>query len=196
MQSYNFLHRHSPSEIFTEDFLHGVDTELPLQLLRQVYHRPENASDLNRMLYLDWQFTLADNDLRKVSHMCAVAGIDVTYPMLDDVLLEFSCRVPSDWKISGTELRHFYKYALKDWLPQDTLNKSKQGFGLPFGVWMQTYPPLREMAYDNLLSLKSRGFIQPRFIDRAIEMHQSKHAAYYGELVWIFTVFELWLAGR
>jgi asparagine synthase (glutamine-hydrolysing) len=52
------------------------------------------------------------------------------------------------------------------------------------------------MAYDNLLALKKRGFIRPEFIDRTIEMHQSEHAAYYGELVWIFTVFELWMSAR
>ena len=196
MQSYNFLHRHAATEIFSDAFLHDVDTSLPLQLLRSIYHRPDPASSLNRMLYLDWQITLADNDLRKVSHMCALAGVDVAYPMLDDELVEFSCNVPSAWKIKGNNLRHFYKQALTGWLPRETIEKTKQGFGLPFGVWMQTYQPLREMAYDNLLKLKSRGMVRPDFIDKAIEMHQSQHAAYYGELVWIFTVLELWMQGH
>ena len=61
---------------------------------------------------------------------------------------------------------------------------------------MRTYQPLRELAYDNLLKLKGRGLIRPEFIDKAIEMHQSQHAAYYGELVWILTVFELWMQGH
>lgn len=196
LQSYNFLHRHAASDIFSDDLLEDVNVALPLDLLRSIYHRPQQASDLNRMLYLDWQITLADNDLRKVSEMCATAGVDVMFPMLDDALVEFSCQVPSQWKIKGADLRHFYKQALIGWLPQETINKSKQGFGLPFGVWMQTYKPLREMAYDNLLKLKSRGFIRPEFIDKAIRMHQSEHAAYYGELVWIFMVFELWMHGH
>jgi len=131
MQSYNFLHRHAANEIFTDDFLDGVDTDLPLDLLREIYRRPREASDLHRMLYLDWQITLADNDLRKVSHMCAVAGVDVTFPMLDDALVEFACSVPAQWKTKGGELRHFYKQALRDWLPQETISKNKKGFGLP-----------------------------------------------------------------
>ena len=196
MQSYNFLHRHAASEIFSEDFLAEVDTQQPIELLREIYHRPSEGSDLNRMLYLDWQHTLADNDLRKVSHMCALAGVDVVYPMLDDHLVDFSCTLPSKWKIKGSDLRHFYKRSLQGWLPDATINKNKQGFGLPFGVWMRTYQPLREMAYDNLLKLKQRGFVRPEFIDRTIDMHQTEHAAYYGELVWIFNVFELWLSGR
>jgi len=196
LQSYNFLHRHAASEIFSDSFLADVNTAAPLELLRTIYQRPEEASPLNRMLYLDWQITLADNDLRKVSQMCALAGVDVAYPMLNDELVEFSCQIPSAWKIKGGSLRHFYKQALTGWLPQETIHKTKQGFGLPFGVWMKTYSPLREMAYDNLLKLKTREFVRPEFIDRAIAMHQSEHAAYYGELVWILTVFELWMEGR
>lgn len=196
LQSYNFLHRHAASDIFSQDFLADVDIGLPLNLLRSIHHRPEQASNLNRMLYLDWQITLADNDLRKVSQMCALAGVEVAYPMLSDELVEFSCEIPSIWKIKGRNLRHFYKEALTGWLPQETIEKTKQGFGLPFGVWMQTYKPLREMAYDNLLKLKARGYIRPEFIDKAIAMHQSEHAAYYGELVWILTVFELWMEGH
>ncbi|MFT4614654.1 MAG: asparagine synthase (glutamine-hydrolyzing), partial [Bacteroidia bacterium] len=196
LQSYNFLHRHAASEIFSDDFLAEVDTQQPIELQRDIYQRPDEGSDLNRMLYLDWQNTLADNDLRKVSHMCALAGVDVVYPMLDDHLVDFSCGLPSNWKIKNANLRHFYKHSLQNWLPDATINKSKQGFGLPFGVWMRTYKPLREMAYDNLLKLKQRGLIRPEFIDRTIAMHQSEHAAYYGELVWIFNVFELWISGR
>lgn len=193
LQSYNFLHRHPVAEIFSDELLSDVATDSPIELLRSIYHRPADASDLNRMLYLDWQITLADNDLRKVSHTCALAGINVTYPMLDDSLIALSCRIPSKVKIKGGDLRHFFKSALQDWLPKETIRKNKQGFGLPFGIWMQTYTPLRELAYDNLLKLKERGYIRPEFIDKTIKMHQSDHAAYYGELVWILTVFELWM---
>lgn len=196
LQSYNFLHRHAASDIFAESFLAEVNVGQPLELLRSIYHRPEDATELNRMLYLDWQITLADNDLRKVSHMCDLAGVEVVYPMLDDALVEFSAIVPSALKIHGGDLRHFFKQTTQSWLPEATINKSKQGFGLPFGVWMQSYEPLRELAYDNLLSLKKREFIKPDFIDETIRMHQSEHAAYYGELVWIFTVFELWMQGK
>jgi asparagine synthase (glutamine-hydrolysing) len=196
LQSYNFLHRHAAAEIFSDEFLQDIDEAQPLNLLRSIYHRPEPASDLNLMLHLDWQITLADNDLRKVTQTCALAGVDVVYPMLDDDLVEFSCNVPSAWKIKANDLRHFYKQALTGWLPRETIDKTKQGFGLPFGVWMRTYQPLRELAYDNLLKLKDRGLIRPEFIDKAMKMHQSQHAAYYGELVWILTVFELWMQGH
>ena len=196
LQTYNFLHLHSAGELFESDFLSQVNTAVPLQLLRDVYHRPDDASQLNRMLYLDWQFTLADNDLRKVNHMCSLGGVDVVYPMLDDELLEFSCRVPSSVKMPNNQLRHFYKQAMLGFLPDETINKGKHGFGLPFGVWLKTHKPLQELCYDNLLKLKQRGYIRPDFIDNAIAMHKDVHAAFYGELMWVLMMLELWLSTR
>jgi asparagine synthase (glutamine-hydrolysing) len=148
------------------------------------------------MLFLDWQFTLADNDLRKVSQTCAVAGVDVAYPMLDDDLVDFSMGIPSEMKLPGKQLRDFYKKALRGWLPEATLNKSKQGFGLPFGVWMSTHRPLQEIAYDNILKLKSRGIFNSAFLENAIAMHRTGHAAYFGELIWILCVLELWMSSH
>lgn len=193
LQTYNFLHRHSPDEIFNTDFLNHTDTSAPLAIQRNTYHQPDDASTLNRMLYLDWQYTLADNDLRKVSHMCALAGVEVVYPMLDDNLVNFSCQVPSNWKIKNRDLRHFYKQSLTGWLSDETINKPKQGFGLPFGVWMETHKPLQEMAYDNLIKLKKRSYFRSEFIDHTIDLHRNQHAAYYGELIWILMVLEMWL---
>ena len=196
LQSYNYLHRHPPSEVFSPDFLSQIDTQQPLALMGEVYNAPDEASTLNRMLFLDWQFTLADNDLRKVSHMCAMAGVDVRYPMLDHDLVAFSCRIPDRLKLKGQNLRYFYKRALNGWLPDETIKKKKQGFGLPFGVWMERYEPLRELANDSLLSFKKRNIINTAFLDKLVDLHRNHHAHYYGELIWVLVVLELWFASK
>ncbi|WP_038047811.1 asparagine synthetase B [Thioalkalivibrio sp. ALJ16] len=193
LETYNYLYRLSQESMFTPDFLAGLDREAPWELMRRIYAQPEDASTLNRMMYLDWQQTLADNDLRKVTGMCQLAGVDVTFPMLDDDLVEFSCRVPSALKLKKGRLRHFYKEAFTGFLPEAIIDKKKHGFGLPFGVWMQEHAPLQELAYDSLLRLKGRDFLRDDFIDELIRLHREEHAAYYGELVWILMMLDLWL---
>lgn len=193
LQSYNFLHRIALETVFTPEFLAQVQPELPLQQLRESYWQCEADNPVDRMLHLDWKFTLADNDLVKVSGMCQLAGVEVRYPMLDDELVAFSTRIPAQLKLRGQELRYFYKRALGGFLPESTITKSKHGFGLPFGVWMRTDPRLQALAYDSLASLKGRGFIRAEFLDEAVKQHREGHAAYYGELVWILMMLELWL---
>ena len=196
LQDYNFLHRHLGSEIFQPEFLQQIDSEKPLDLLRESYHRPEQASSVNRMLYMDWKTTLHDNDLVKVNKMCEMAGVTVRYPLLTLEIIELSCKIPSADKLQSKELRKFYKQAMADFLPEQILNKSKHGFGLPFGVWLKDFQPLKELAYDSINSLKKRSYFKNEFLDHAIKMHQSIHAAYYGELIWILMMLELWFQGK
>jgi asparagine synthase (glutamine-hydrolysing) len=193
LETYNFLHRTSPSEIFTADFLAQVNHQEPNTLLQAEYGRTDSTSAINRLLNLDLKFTLADNDLRKVNRMCELAGVAVHYPLLDEDIVTFAAQLPPSLKVKGLKLRYFFKEALKDFLPQETLTKSKQGFGLPFGVWMQTYRPLQELTYDSLKSLRGRGYIRPEYLDALIEQHRSGHAAYYGVMIWVLMMLEQWL---
>ena len=125
-----------------------------------------------------------------------MAGVEVCYPLLDQRIIDLSCRIPSDMKLKGQKLRWFYKQAMADFLPEQIINKSKHGFGLPFGIWLKDHQPLKELAYDAIHNLKKRGYFKPQFLDHAIHMHQSIHAAYYGELIWILMMLELWFVGK
>jgi len=193
LQDYNFLTRNQPEDMFNPAFLEQIDNSVPLAQLRARYNELPDITDLNRMMYLDWKTTLHDNDLVKVNRMCELGGIDVRYPMLDDNMVALSCKLPSMIKLHGRELRGFYKNAMKGFLPQGILQKSKHGFGLPFGIWLKDFTPLQELAYDSVASLKLRQYFSPAFLDHAIKMHQSGHASYYGELIWILMMLELWL---
>jgi len=193
LQSYNFLEREGIANIFHPDFLATVNVNAPAQAYQSTYDRADAGDILNKMLFLDWKFTLADNDLRKVSHMCHLAGIDVRYPMLDEDLVAFSCQVPPALKLKGVKLRYFYKNALADFLPEATLNKSKHGFGLPFGVWLKNDPALQALAFDNLSRIKARGIFSENFVDTLIQQHKEGHANYYGVMIWAVMMLELWL---
>ncbi len=196
LQTYNFMNRFGIDQIVTTELLDHVDRELPMQLDRELYHHPRTASPLNRMLYLDWHHTLADNDLRKVNRMCQLAGIQVEYPMLDDRLVEFSTRVSSQRKMRHNQLRDFYKRAVRGFLPEEIINKSKHGFGLPFGVWLAEHSGLQELAAENLARMKRRGFVRADFVDRIVQLHRDQHAGYYGEFIWVLVMLELWLTAQ
>jgi asparagine synthase (glutamine-hydrolysing) len=191
--SYNFLVRTPLATVFEPGFLGSVDTTKPWELLRNRYAAAPTRDLVDRMLYLDWKFTLADNDLRKVGRMCELAGIDVRYPWLDDEVIELSTELPAQWKVQGQTLRFFAKRALAGFLPDEVIGKSKHGFGLPFGEWLKTSPPLQEQVYALLNALKQRAIVQPAFVDDLIQQHRAGHAAYFGSMVWILAMLEAWL---
>lgn len=193
LESYNPLHRTALGQVFTPGFLQLIDPQRPVAMLRDTYRRARTGAALNRMLYLDWKFTLADNDLRKVNRMCDAQGVEVRYPMLDDQLVDFSARVPANIKVRGLTLRYFFKRALRDFLPSEVIAKRKHGFGLPFGTWLLNTPALQSLADASLRRLAQRGFVRPDYIERLMLSHRTEHAAYYGHAIWVLVVLDLWL---
>lgn len=196
LEAYNFLHRTPLADIFDAAFLAQIDPQEPIALMREVYQRSASKSPVNRMMHLDLKQTLADNDLRKVNRMCELAGVEVRYPLLDEAMVEFSAEVPAALKIKGFKLRYFFKEALRDFLPQETITKSKHGFGLPFGLWMNEHAPLRDLACDSLASFKQRGYLKPAYLDHLLEQHRAGHASYYGVMIWVVMMLEQWLQAR
>jgi len=193
LDSYNFLNRFALEDMFCAEFLAKVDTDAPAAAKRARYQACKSADPVERMMYLDWKFTLADNDFVKVSSMCHKAGVEVRYPLFEKEVVDFSCTVPTALKLPGNKLRDFYKNSFRGFLPDATLAKSKHGFGLPFGVWMKEQPALQALTAKSLNQLKQRNIIKAEFIDEALKIYQSGHSGYYGELIWIMLILELWL---
>jgi asparagine synthase (glutamine-hydrolysing) len=190
---YNLVERLGPSDIFTPSFMSGVRQDLPALQAADAYGASAAQSLINRMLAFDLKYTLADNDLPKVTRSCELAGIDARFPLLSDEVVAFSARLPPDLKLRGTRLRYFFKQALRDFLPAEIINKTKHGFGLPFGTWFESHQPLREIALDSLADLKKRDIVRPGFIDELTGLHVRRHASYYGTMVWVLMMLEQWL---
>ena len=190
--NYNLLERLGPGNVFTPEFLATVDPGGPAKEAAASYADSRATSLINRMLAFDRKYTLADNDLPKVSRSCELAGVDVAYPLLDDALVDFSLRLPPRQKVRGTQLRYFFKKALADFLPEEIIRKSKHGFGLPFGKWFVEHRPLRDMACSSLSDLAKRGIIRPQIVGELTSAHVARHAEYFGTMVWILMMIEQW----
>ena len=196
LQTYNFLLRDGLDAIFTDAFLDAVDAEAPIEHMRAVWDEGSDYDFIDRMLYLDWKLTLADNDLRKVSTMCRAAGVRVVYPMLSNTLIDAACSIPGPDKMRRGKLRGFYKEATRGFLPNEILTKSKHGFGLPFGPWFKKSTTLRDSMMERLNSLASRNIVRPEYIDEMCRATVSEHAGYFGEMIWVMSILESWLSAR
>lgn len=193
---WNFMYRADLGEMLDPSLREVIDPRFALRRMAEVYALGPGKALVNKMLFYDWQYTLADNDLRKVGTMCALAGVRVSYPMLDRRVVETSLRVPPRLKVAGLNLRAFFKQAMAGFLPRAILQKQKHGFGLPFGVWLKTHQPLAELIYSLLSDLKSRHIVLPAFLDKLIEDHRSGHPSFFGYAIWDLAMLEAWLASH
>lgn len=196
LETYNLLQRYGHGAVLEEQFLATIDPGHPLGSLNQAYWRTRGHSQINQILALDLKFTLADNDLPKVVKACELAGVEAAFPFLDDAMVAFSARLPPRLKLNGTRLRYFFKLALAELLPRAIINKRKHGFGLPYGVWLQQHPRLRQLAFDSLSDLKARRIVRASFIDQLLVHRLAEHPAYHGTMVWVLMMLEQWFQQR
>ena len=195
-QMYNLIMRLGLDQILNADFLAQVDTSAPLKQQQAVWAAAITNDNTNRELAYDWRYTLAESDLPKVCGTTRLASIAVGFPMLDDDLLAFSLRLPVDYKLKGLKLRWFFKEALRGFLPDEILVKKKQGFGLPFGVWVARDAALRKLASESVHGLVDRGILRADFVNTLFDQRLNEHPGYYGEMIWISMMLEQWLRGH
>lgn len=196
LRMYNLLTRLGIDQVLTPELLGRIDVDSPLRQQRSVWKMATAASHTNQELAFDWRYTLAESDLPKVCGTTNMAGIGVGFPMLDDDLLAFSLRLPTDYKLKGLQLRWFFKEALRGFLPDEILTKKKQGFGLPFGVWLTRNEPLRLLAEQSVMGLVERGILRPEFATALLNTYVYRHPGYYGEMIWISMMLEQWLRAK
>ena len=184
----------APDQVLGPEMLpRNGDSDL-LAVPRALYESAPAHSVLNRLLFVDAQMTLGDNDLPKVVRTGELAGMSVRFPYLDHRLAEFSGRLPVNLKVRGFEKRYLFKQATRRLLPREVLQKKKHGFGLPIGMWLRSEPRMRGMAEEILLDSRTyqRGYFQRPFIEQLFRLMDEDDKTYFGDLLWLFVMLELW----
>ena len=92
---------------------------------------------LNWMTFLDLKLRLPELLLMRVDKMTMATSVEARVPFLDHKLVEYVLAIPQNDKVPGFKLKHLLKRAVAGILPQEIINRPKQGFGVPIREWFQ-----------------------------------------------------------
>ena len=179
--------------IFEPDMLDGVNLAGDATIMDETYHATNSSAMLQRMLHLDLQIVLADNDLRKVGRMCELAGVRVRYPMLDEEVLEVSAQIPPNMMIPDLRLRDFYKRTFTGFLPDGIINKKKHGFFIPVITWLLEKGELHDYIQDCVGSFRNRGILLPGFLDDVTSHEKQAENHEFSAMALDLSFLELWM---
>ena len=143
------------------------------------------------LLYLDSRTYLPGDILTKVDRMSMAVSLEARVPLLDHKLIEFVTRIPAALKLKGLTTKHIFKQAVRGLIPDELLDRPKQGFGVPIPQWINS--ELRGRIRETLTEKQTqqRGYFDPGYVNLMLDEHE-KHRRDHSAQLWSLFMFELW----
>jgi asparagine synthase (glutamine-hydrolysing) len=146
--------------------------------------RAWERSHLAWMSYLDLNMRLPELLLMRVDKMSMGVSLEGRVPFLDHVFVQLAMSIPEKSKTNGGTLKHILKKAVRGVIPDELIDRPKQGFGVPVYEWF--FDRLGEEARRELDAFTR----ETDFLDRAEVMRYVDEKR--GPEVWYLLNFALW----
>jgi asparagine synthase (glutamine-hydrolysing) len=192
-QSMSFLRftQETKGKLFTTSARERIDDYDSVAKIL-THFESENVDHLvDRMLYTDLMTRMPDHLLTLVDRMSMAHSLESRSPLIDYRVVEYAASIPADMKLKKKTLKYIFKKVAHRYLPEELINREKQGFGFPLGIWM------RKELKDFLGSLFAQSrFVQAGIFNREYMTHLlQEHVsgkANHDYRLWILMNLEVW----
>ena len=161
--------------------------------------RQPRADLLQQMSVVELSNRLPELLLMRVDKLSMAHSIEARAPFLDASLLAYGLSLPHTLKIDGNKTKRVLKQALRGVLPDELLDRSKQGFRVPLPEWLRG--PLASWAKHEIFDspLVARGFFNHAFVHELWNRHAANvqdHSFDLWCLVSLGAWYSQWIEGR
>ena len=146
----------------------------PKHSLAPLYEKAQgngNASDSEKMQYIDIHTWLVGDILAKADKMTMANSLELRVPFLDIEVAKLARTLPDSFKWKGGVTKYALREAFKGIIPEETRHRRKLGFPTPIRVW------LRDPACPAYTAIRESKYIQEHldmdFIKQLISEHTS-----------------------
>jgi len=144
---------------------------------------------LSWMSYIDLNFRLPELLLMRVDKMSMAVSLEARVPFLDHKFVELAMSIPQEIKTKNNDLKYILKKAVKGIIPDEIINRKKQGFGVPIYEWFSR--ELGAFAESELKGFAKRtDYFNPSYLENIIEKSNSKKNS--TDNLWFLLNFVLW----
>ena len=191
VDSVTYFDSDAQHDLFSEDARRALAGYYPAERFERTFAAPASRSGLDRLLYLDSKTYLPGDILVKVDRMSMANSLETRAPLLDHHLIEFAQTIPASFKLRGLETKYILKRAAAGLIPDEIINRPKQGFDVPIRKWFNH--ELREMLDDTLNDRRSRerGDFDHRAVLAILDEHR-RGVRNHARHLWSLLVLELW----
>ena len=135
---------------------------------------------------------LSNDILTKVDRASMSVGLETRMPFLDHRIVEFSFKLPLNYKIQNSQTKIILKNVLKKYIPSNFFKRSKSGFAMPIGEWLRY-----ELKEWGSTLLEDNKFSDHIYLDstkiKSIWKEHLDGVNNHEKLLWNTLIFKSWL---
>jgi asparagine synthase (glutamine-hydrolysing) len=167
-----------------EKFKGRSSWEVVAPIREQFESKAWDKSLLSWMSYLDLNLRLPELLLMRVDKMSMAAGVEARVPFLDHQFIRHALGIPPELKTRGGELKHILKKAVRGVIPDQIIERKKQGFAVPIDDWISD--KLGATAEKTLRDFcGATDFFEPKTVDKILANGDARQ-------IWYLFNFALW----
>jgi len=147
---------------------------------------------VHNLMLMDMLQYHPDDILVKVDRAGMYYSLENRVPMLDRDVVEFSWRIPAEYKMSSGVTKRVLRDILYQYVPQEMMERPKKGFSIPIETWMKE-KVMFSWAEDILAEGRKR---LPELIDQkqvASFWRDYVERGIWTETIWYILLLEQWL---
>lgn len=179
------------ARLYTDEFAARIAGSPAADVITGPWSRASGRDVVDTMLEVEINTYLPGDLIPKIDIATMAHALEARSPLLDHQLMELAASIPPELKIRGRQKKWILREAMRGWLPDEILDRPKQGFSVPVGDWFRH--DLRSLAHDVLLDPQSlaRGYFRPDAIRSMLDRHL-QGADQETKPLWALFMFELW----
>ncbi len=112
------------------------------------------------MQYIDINFWMRGDILRKSDHISMAHGLEVRVPYLDAEVAGAAFSVPVRYRVNRRQTKSVFRSVSDGYLPQETAKRRKLGFPVPLRKWLNQEP------YAGIVRAEFESETAERFLKR------------------------------
>ncbi len=131
----------------------------------EILARRPGADFSQQMSYVELRNRLPELLLMRVDKFSMAHSLEARAPFLDHELATYALSLPAEMKMNGARTKTVLKDAAHEWLPEDVVERHKQGFRVPLPAWLRA--ELRPWGEDILRRspLRALGLFDFDYVD-------------------------------
>lgn len=149
------------------------------------------SGSLDEFRAIDYYVSLEGCMLPKVDRTSMLVSLECRAPFLNKTLWDYTMSLPEEFLMKGWNKKYILKEAFKDVFPDDFLEKSKKGFGVPVGDWLRQGLKSELESYIDKKYLKEQDIFRVEPTIKLVSNH-IKGKADNTFRVWNFYCFQKW----